>query len=82
MKRTLAALAAGIAIGSAGVGIASSEQDTWIKNGVLCTGTSTSTGKGVVCGLNVTASKTIVIMSRDQVIVGRKGKVLYVTSSR
>jgi hypothetical protein len=64
MKRLIAAVIAGIVIGSTGIGLAASQYkgNDWRKNGVLCVGTSAGphgtaiiydgrgTGPGVLCG--------------------------------
>ena len=64
MKRLIAAVIAGIVIGSTGIGLAASQYNgsDWRKNGVLCVATSPGphgtaiiydgrgTGPGVLCG--------------------------------
>jgi hypothetical protein len=79
MKRTLAAFVAGIALGSAGLGIASS-QESWTKNGVICTPTGSGPTRGVVCSL--LTSKRLAVVNQHSIIIGVGKKVLYVTSSR
>jgi hypothetical protein len=86
MKRTLASLAAGVVVGSTGVALAavkdtSAVQDTWIRNGVLCTTTGTGRSRGVVC--NLQGSRKLAIVNQRSIIVGTKSnQVLYLTSSR
>jgi len=80
MKRILAALAAGVALGSAALAGAQ-PQETWIRNGVVCAPTGTGKSRGVVCG--VKGSPKLAIVNQRSIIVGTKSSgVLYVTSSR
>jgi hypothetical protein len=71
MKRLIAAVIAGIVIGSTGIGLAASRYKggEWRKNGVLCIATDPGphgftiiydgrgTGPGVVCGLKEKGGK-------------------------
>lgn len=83
MKRSLAALVAGVVLGGTGVGMAAGIQ-TWHRNGVFCFTTGRSTvvsTHGVGCRLD--EGKKLVVINHSQVIVSSRSKatkVYYVSS--
>lgn len=76
MKRTIAALIAGLALGTTGIATAAGDQ--WFRNGVLCTTTGTGSSRGIVCQLQ--GHRKVVVVNQHSIIVGRGTHVLYLTS--
>jgi hypothetical protein len=83
MKRSLAALVAGVVLGGTGVGMAAGIQ-SWHRNGVFCYTTGRSTAlatRGVGCRLD--GGKKLVVVNHSQVIVSSRSKatkIYYVSS--
>jgi hypothetical protein len=83
MKRSLAALVAGVVLGGTGVGMAA-RIETWHRNGVFCFTTGRSTvvaERGIACHLD--EGKKLVVINSRQIVVSKRGKaqkIYYVTS--
>jgi hypothetical protein len=83
MKRSLAALVAGVVLGGTGVGMAA-RIETWHRNGVFCFTTGRSqviATRGVGCHLD--GGKKLVAITHGQIVVSRRGKAdkIYYTTS-
>jgi hypothetical protein len=83
MKRSLAALVAGVVLGGTGVGMAA-RIETWHRNSVFCFTTGRSTvvaTRGVGCRLDT--GKKLVVITHSQITVSNRGKAgkIYYTSS-
>jgi hypothetical protein len=80
MKRTLAALLVGIALGSTGLAFGAASRDSWQRNNITCTTTGSGVDRGITCAR--IGSRSLVIVNQRQIIVGRGSRALYITSSR
>jgi hypothetical protein len=83
MKRSLAALVAGVVLGGTGVGMAA-RIETWHRNSVFCFTTGRSTvvaTRGVGCRLD--DGKKLVVINHSQIVVSNRGKAgkIYFSSS-
>jgi hypothetical protein len=79
MKKLLAALLAGIVLGSTGIAAATAT-DVWQRNNVSCSSVGKGADRGVICTLR--GSKKSVVITQRQIMVGSGNKLTYLTTSR